>query len=90
MNGVRFLCLYQASMPVNDVLKAVDALATVVGTEDFSTYRTRYVTREEDVDTLVEFRSCCLTKFQDDFATRRTVRPLLDCILQMSRQYNMK
>jgi len=90
MNAVIILTTYHSSMSEVDSMKALEALSGLASTEDFSTYRREYVRREEDADVLIELRSSVLGQYQDDFKARRIVRPLLDVVLNVSRQFNMK
>ena len=90
MSAVRLLVLYHAGVPEAALVNAVEALGLISSSEDYHTYRSTYVHSESDALTLMELRSSCLNKLQDDLAARRAVRPLVDCVLQVGRQYNMK
>lgn len=90
MNGVKFVTIYHSSLSGADALKAVEALSGLVQTEDFQTYKDMYVSQQEDAYTLIEFRESVLMHYQDDFKTRRIVRPLIDVVQNVSRNFNFK
>lgn len=92
MNGVKFLSVYYPAMTAVDALRALEALSGLVQTEDFQTYKERYVSHTDNADAfvLIEFRETVLLKYQDDFKTRRIVRPLLDLVQNLSRSFNFK
>lgn len=87
MMCAQFLETYHGSMSSAVTLTAIEALVLMADSEDFSTYKNEYVTGEEDVQVLNRLHESCLKPFQKDFANKRMMRPLTDCISQFRRKY---
>lgn len=81
----QFCTPIENSIPKIHRLKAAETLALLVETEDFSTHRSSYYVAS-DVDAMVELKECCLKDLLTDMDTRRTIRPLVDCIERAKRQ----
>ena len=87
MQSVQFLETYHDSMSSAVALTAIEALVLMADSEDFSTYKSEYVTGEADAQLLNRLNESCLKSFQKDFANKRMMRPLTDCISQFRRKY---
>jgi hypothetical protein len=87
MQTVQFLETHHDSLSSAVALTIIEALVLMADSEDFSTYKSEYVTGEEDAQLLNRLNESCLKKHQKDFATKRMMRPLTDCISQFRRKY---
>lgn len=87
MQTVQFLGTYHSSLSGAVALTVIEALVLMADSEDFSTYKSEYVTCEADAQQLSRLNDCCLKHFQKDFAHKRMMRPLTDCISQFRRKY---
>ena len=79
--------LHHANMINEDVcLKILTTLSTIVETEDFTTYRDKYIVAD-DLDLLLDFKTNVLTAVQSTLPRdkRNLFRPLSDCIDKFKR-----
>lgn len=87
MKSAQFLETYHASLNNSSALIVIESLVLMADSEDFSTYKSEYVTGEADALLLARLHEGCLKQFQRDFAQKRMMRPLTDCIAQFRRKY---
>lgn len=90
MLGARWVDLYHRRLMGPDLLKAVEALALFVETEDFSTYKDKYISSAADSACLQSIKTDCLLAYNSDFDVKRKIRPLLDTIDQAKRRHATK
>lgn len=90
MLAARWLEAYHRSLMGDDVIKAAEAMALFVETEDFTTYRDKYITSISDSACLQNIKNDCLSAFSSDFDVKRKIRPLLDAIDQAKRRHGTK
>mmetsp|Transcript_4239 Transcript_4239/g.6950 ORF Transcript_4239/g.6950 Transcript_4239/m.6950 type:complete len:315 (+) Transcript_4239:78-1022(+) len=85
--AVRALRLYGNKLLVAHRLKAAEALAAVVETEDYSTYSAQYAdpNSSADVEVLVAFKEEVLAELAKEMSQRKVVRPLMDAIDKIKR-----
>jgi hypothetical protein len=90
MLAARWLEAYHRKLMGDDVLKCAEALALFVETEDFTTYRDKYIASNTDSACLQNIKIDCLSAFNSDFDVKRKIRPLLDAIDQAKRRHGTK
>lgn len=88
MKGVRvFLIVYQYLANVHQ-LKMLEALGSLTDTEDFRSYRERYVANADDGRSLLELKSA-ITPLMINPEIKRMLRSLVDCIDRSKRQFRL-
>lgn len=90
MLAARWLDVNHRRLMGGDLLKAAEALALFVETEDFATYKDKYIASAADCSCLQNIKADCLSAFNSDFEVRRKIRPLLDAIDQAKRRHGTK
>eukprot|EP01038_Epipyxis_sp_PR26KG_P007382 gene7382-10056_t len=91
MLAVRVLCCCSSNLLRVHRLKSAEALAMLIDSEDFVTYKTQYIRGVHDVEKLVEMKMSCLTDLiSSDYETKKLLRPLVDCIDRSKRQFRLK
>ena len=90
MLAARWLEMYHRLLIGTDVLKAAEALALFAETEDFATYRDKYIVNMSDSSCLQSIKMDCLSAFSSDFDAKRKIRPLMDVIDQAKRRHGTK
>ena len=91
MLGVKVISKIHSCLISSHTLIAVGAMSMMTETEDFSTYHSSYVNgSNEDIDTLVAFKTDVISNLSSDFENRKVVRPLVDSIDKAKRQARTK
>lgn len=89
MLAIQVLCNCHVDLLKVHKLKATEMLAMMVDTEDFNTYRSEYYSAT-DLDKLLDFKENVLSGLMADFETRKSLRPLADCIDKAKRLSRLK
>lgn len=90
MLGARWIEMYHRRLMGPDVMKCLESLSLFVETEDFSTYKDKYIASASDSACLQTIKTECLSAYDSDFEVRRKIRPLLDAIDQAKRRFGTK
>ena len=92
IKAIQVMLSFGTSILAAHRLKAIESLALLVQTEDFSTHPTQHydLSNGHDLPQMIEFREKCLAPLMTDFESRKILRPLADVIDRLKRQANRK
>jgi hypothetical protein len=68
----------------------LEALNKLTDTEDFETFREKYVENIDDAEVLSNFKTLCMKTYLSDSSQRKLIRSLNDSIDRCKRIYKIK
>lgn len=86
---IRFILKIGHSLDERHLLTSLEAASGIVDTEDYTTYKCRYVSSVADAEELVQLKLSHLVAYTHDVSKKRLVRPLLSCIEWATRTYKI-
>ena len=90
MSAVNMMELIHTKVLSVHVLKMIEALSLLVETEDYSTYRDKYISSPEELERVINLQTICIAEYNKDMSNRKITRPFMEAIDKAKRNLKFK